>query len=99
MVILELCLCFAYAQTDSLTIKYTEIKPQIDGVISENGWINTDTVKIQRSEDWQINVLTKYDSEYLYILFVGLVQDASQLIAEVFIEACDNEVKNGNSHS
>jgi len=85
-----LCSCFAYSQTDSITIRYTELKPQIDGVISENEWINTDTVKIQRSKEWQIDVLTKYDSEYLYILFIDLVQDTSQLIAEVFIEACDN---------
>ena len=59
----------------------------IDGVISNDEWLNSKIVTVKRDNDWEIPIRIKYDQEYLYIVFENLTFESNRkLNAEILIQ-------------
>lgn len=59
----------------------------IDGVISNDEWLNSHMVAVKRDNDWEIPIRIKYDQEYLYVAFENFTfKNKGKLNAEILIQ-------------
>lgn len=72
----------------------------IDGVISDDEWLNSKIITVKRDNEWKINIRIKYDQEYLYVAFENLTsENKGKLNAEILIQTNPEDDKwNDNTY-
>lgn len=81
-----------YSQQNQLQLKSSATAPLIDGIIDKDEWVDAQEIKLQRTADWQVNILVKYDSNNLYVAFQNLSNpQLTRLNSEILIQTIVNE--------
>jgi hypothetical protein len=76
-----------YGQQNTLEVPSTATAPTIDGVLAEGEWKDALEIQIERTADWQIQVLAMLDEANLYIAFSNLRNpDGADLNVEVLLQ-------------
>jgi hypothetical protein len=76
-----------YGQQNQLHINLSQVAPLIDGVIGEEEWVDAKEIKLLRTAEWKIDVLVKYDSEFIYVAFRNLTYpQMARINAEILVQ-------------
>lgn len=82
----------SYAQHNTLQLSKSNIVPVIDGVIIEEEWADAQKIQLQRTPEYKVKVLVKYDSQYIYVAFTNLSEpEMTRLNTEILVQTIEAE--------
>ena len=78
---------FVYSQQNQLQLNLSNISPVIDGILTEGEWGDAKEIQLFRTPEWKIDVLVKYDTEFIYVAFTNLEsEELTRINPEILIQ-------------
>lgn len=82
----------SYAQQNTIQVTKSTIIPVIDGIITEEEWVDAQEIQLQRTPEYKVKVLVKYDSQYIYVAFTNLSDPKmTRLNTEILVQTIEDK--------
>jgi len=76
-----------YGQQNQLHVNLSQVAPLIDGVIGKEEWVDAKKFQLLRTAEWKIDVLVKYDNEFIYVAFRNLTYpQMTRINSEILVQ-------------